>query len=202
MRSQLILVAKIVFCGSGVPLFCMANYTPINPGAFFCHENAPTELIFRYSSENKANAAHDYSVRDYTGTVIIKDKATVDAGGIIHIPVDLPGGYHEIVFDATGEEQATGIWTLPSKPPPPDGFMSMDMALSWLVQPELRTSLIDNLQYSIGTGGLARERFKWAEINPEEGRWDWETNRHNDSVRQLYKKAQIPVLEVFHDAPT
>ncbi|MFA6959720.1 MAG: glycosyl hydrolase [Opitutaceae bacterium] len=159
---------------------------------FPCPEKA-TQLSF--VAENK------YQVCDYTGRVVSEGEATTNTEGRLVVPFVSPAGYHEVVFISEGEAQATGMWSPPAGEMPADAYMSIDTAISWLTKPADRPVLVRNLKNVIGPGGLARERLSWSDINPQDGKWDWETARGYETTRRLYVEAGIPVLEMFHNVP-
>ncbi|MDR1280711.1 MAG: glycosyl hydrolase [Opitutaceae bacterium] len=137
-------------------------------------------------------------------------RATPIGDGLLAVRIKLPAGYHEVVFAGMDEAHTTGLWCRPAGEVPADGFMSIDTAMSWLTKPEQRPALVKNLTRFLGAGeagGMARERFKWAEVHPAAGgaggagAFDWETARRYESTRRLYAEAGVPVLEMFHDSP-
>ncbi|MDR1282380.1 MAG: glycoside hydrolase family protein [Opitutaceae bacterium] len=182
-----------------------AGYEPSDITALFPAAGTATTLTFRAPPGGGTDGAtpHAYLIKNYDGHVLAEGRATVNDIGHLSITTTLPSGYHEVIFEAAGEAQATGVWCPPPGEPPPDGFLSIDTALSWLAKPETRPALVANLRHVIGTGGLARERLSWAAIRPTEARPEWETarNRSYETTRRLYVAAGVPVLEMFHDAP-
>ncbi|AHF89781.1 glycosyhydrolase [Opitutaceae bacterium TAV5] len=178
-----------------------AGYEPADITALFPAAGPATTLAFRAPPGSAEGETHAYRVKNYDGRVLAEGRATVDDRGLLSVNATLPAGYHEVVFDAAGEAQATGVWCRPPGEVPPDGFLSIDTAMSWLTKPEARPALVGNLPHVIGTGGLARERLSWNAIRPAEVRPEWETVRSYESTRRLYAAAGVPVLEMFHDAP-
>jgi hypothetical protein len=136
-----------------------------------------------------------------------RTRAASGQGDLLTINVKLPAGYYEVFLEGVNQEQATGLWCAPanSGKTPPDGFMSIDTAMSWLAKPEQRPALIKNLSHVIGAGGQARERLAWRHVRPAADRKDWDyviNGRGNyETTRRLYAAGGIPVLEMFHDFP-
>lgn len=174
---------------------------PSDIAALFPAADTPATLSFRASPVGGEGALFSYLIKNYDGRTLEKGQAMADGQGRVSVAATLPAGYHEVVFEAAGEAQATGVWSRPAGEPPPDGFMSIDTAISWLAKPEARPALIGNLRHVIGAGGMARERLSWNAIRPAEARVEWGTARSYEATRRLYADAGIPVLEMFHDAP-
>ncbi|MCL2622260.1 MAG: glycosyl hydrolase, partial [Planctomycetaceae bacterium] len=123
--------------------------------------------------------------------------ARFDANQVI-AEVTLPQGYWEIAFDASGER--FGVVSQAAAAEPFDEFFAIDAALSWLVQgDDLRDGIIKSAKRS-GIG-MMRERFRLAGVAPAEGQFDWQTRNRYDTLRQMYQKHGVEVLELSHDAP-
>lgn len=188
-----------------VPFWCAAAIAPEDVTALFPAANTPGTIPFRAEASGakaaRAEGFRTFRITDYRGAVVAQGRVAVGADGLLQVPLNLPAGYYETGFD--GEAQATGLWIRPDdgRGIPDDPFFSIDAALSLLTKREARDGMIRNLPQVIGTGGMARERMAWQSIHPADDRWDWETSMFHESTRAAYRKAGIPVLEVFHRTP-
>lgn len=178
----------------GWPAYSLA-YQPVDRSALLLTEGEPVDLRFH---TGETDAVDDYHITDYDGRVVAEGRMPQAVQGELVLPLDLPAGYHEVVFTAQDGEQRIGLCSLPADDLASDGFLSIDAALSWLEKPEDQPDLIKGMRRLIGANGLARERLSWAGLNPAEERWDFSKN---ESVRRLYQENGIGVLEMFHDAP-
>ncbi len=168
------------------------SLAPSNVGQCFIEPDRPVVLTWIGAS------AHSWAIIDYTGREVSRGEAAPDVGEPLKVPVRLPRGYYEIVFDGTGP--TFGIVAAPQWKGATDPFFCIDSALSWLEpRAEVREALIGILHRS-GIG-MSRERLSWDKVNPAEGQWDWETANRFDSLRQSYVRQGVPVLEMFHYAP-
>jgi hypothetical protein len=167
---------------------------PVNQTQFFFNPNQPEVLKWKVQ---EGTTELNYEVRDYNDKAILS--RTVDAkNGEIQLPLQLGAGFYEIRFEQT--KQRFGVVVSTPAKGTPDKFFAIDGALSWLeTRPQMRNELIAILKRS-GIG-VMRERLSWSAINPETKKWDWETNRQFDTLRQEYKKQGIEVLDLFHSAP-
>ena len=115
----------------------------------------------------------------------------------VSVTITLPKGYWEIAFDVLNER--FGIVSLPASEKR-DTFFAIDGALSWLVRrDDLREGMIKLCKRS-GIG-MVRERFRFAGVAHEEGKFNWNGGSNYDLLREMYKKHGIEVLDLFHDVP-
>ena len=107
-------------------------------------------------------------------------------------------GYFEIELPASG--QRFGVVCLPAWNDEPDHFFAIDGALSWLVTDASSREMLIRAAHRIGIA-MVRERLSWGAVNPDRERWDWQGTRGYDTIRNVYRKAQVPILEMAHDSP-
>lgn len=173
---------------------------------FFPQAGETVALPLIKNDKAKVEGVPAYRVIDYSGQTLSKGQAESDGAGGWQARFAPETGFYEVVIEGQDEGQATGLWSQADKSQPNDGFLGVDMAMSWLTKPEARAKQAAGLSQVMGTGVMARERLSWEAINPEDGKWEWEVDlrfpdRRYDSTRQLYAKAGVPLLEMFHDTP-
>lgn len=172
-----------------------SNLSPVSARAFHVAPDRPAVLEWR--REAGAAGPLDYVVRGYRGEEEGRGKAEARAG-VIRVQRAFPQGYHEVEF--LGSPRRFGVLSLPKVEGRPDPFFAMDAAMSWLVGDDAtRDELV---AFARGTGlAMIRERVTWGAIQPAGDRWDWDGGRRFDKLRQSYRRAGLPVLEMAHDAP-
>jgi len=184
------------------PLVCAsvlegAVLRPAAVNEFFVTPGKPAVLRWCIESEKFA-APLDYTVRDYWGKQVATGRATVLEEKTTQVAVQLAPGFYDIEFPAAKER--FGILALPAFEGKLDPFFAIDSALSWLVRDDgVREGLVKGLRRS-GVG-MSRERVSWGQIHRQKDTWDWETDRHYETLRKTCSKHGVAVLEMFHDAP-
>ena len=192
-------VAGIIFILTGFALTAKGAMIANRPESFFIQPGATTELSWTFDKPIEDGKTFDYLIRDFHEQKIQAGQVR-SAKNQIKVAVKLTKGYYEIVFPS--DQQTFGLAVQPAYEKKVDPFFCIDAAMSWLVgadQKNTRESLIKILKRS-GIG-MARERVSWGQINPGPGKWEWEPPQQYQSLRKLYKKYGIQVLELFHDAP-
>lgn len=180
----------------------MAAPKPADITTLFPLADKPVTLSFRMEAGQREKT-HEYRIIDYNGEVTAQGVAKSNEQGLLSVTLKLPVGYHEVNFGPPGSHgEATGLWSRSPEIVREDPFFCIDAGLSWLTQPEERPDLIRNVEHLIAPGGLVRERMAWQEIHAGGSRWDWETKLRYESTRKMYAKSGVPLLEVFHNAPT
>jgi hypothetical protein len=159
--------------------------------------NKPTTLVFRANGALHDGADVQYKISNYAGAPTKQGKVRA-AQGKLELEVKLPEGYYELAF--TGVDNVLGFTVAPTFAGVPDPFFGLDAGLSWLVAAQAqRDALICALKK---TGiGVVRERLGWMQIQPTISRWDWESEHNYDSVRRLYRKHGIKLLENVTGGP-
>ena len=201
-----------IFMPASFPALCVAqgsNYTDAEQtghARFFPQAGDAVALPLIKNDKAKTEGAPAYRVIDYSGQTLSKGLAEPDGAGGWLARFVPETGFYEVVIEGQDEGKATGLWSRADKSQPNDGFLGVDMAMSWLTKPEARAKQAAGLSQVMGTGVMARERLSWEAINPEDGKWEWEVDlrfpdRRYDSTRGLYAKAGVPLLEMFHDTP-
>lgn len=189
MNTLLMMSAALLAFPADAPL------TPVSARTFHVAPDRPATLEWR--REGTAAGPLDYIVRGYRGEEEAKGKAEA-RGLVVRVERAFPQGYHEVEFPATS--QRFGVISLPKVEGRPDPFFAMDAAMSWLVGDDATRNELIALARSTGLA-MIRERVTWGAIQPAADRWDWEAGRRFEKLRQSYRKAGIPVLEMGHDAP-
>ncbi|MDR1279639.1 MAG: glycoside hydrolase family protein, partial [Opitutaceae bacterium] len=203
LASTVLLSSVSAFAQAASVSTANVDLVPADITQLFPKAGAPANIAFRpvYREIPKPEGALSitYQLINYDGRTIANGEAAADERGLFIIRTTLAEGYYEISFGDAGK--SVGIWSVPRNNIPDDGFYSLDTAMSWLTQPEMRPALVKNLKHVLASGGMARERMHWGHINPAQGKWEWETPKAYDSLRRLYSKSGIKILEMFHDAP-
>jgi hypothetical protein len=190
MNTLLMLSAALLAFPADAPL------SPVSARTFHVEPDHPTALEWR--REGGDSAPLDHVVRGYRGEEEAKGKAQVQAG-VVRVERAFPRGYHEIEFPATS--QRFGVLASPRSEGRPDPFFAMDAAMSWLVDDDATRDELIAFARSTGLS-MIRERVRWRAIQPAADRWDWQADRRYEKLRQSYRRAGLPVLEMGHDAPT
>ncbi len=173
----------------------------VDVATLFVAPNEPVTLVWRYSSAEKPTTSLRYTVRDYMTRTVATGTAPIDKAGKVSLTLKLQRGYYDIAFPDT--EQQFGVVAIRQPSGTPDPFFCIDGALSWLVpNSPLRAALVKGLRRC----GIAmvRERLRWEEIQPTPGKWRWDgfAGVHGyDTLRRQLVAADLPALEVCHDAP-
>jgi len=192
MCKKILFTAVVVACSHVV---AAATLKPIGVERFFV---PPDELaVLQWHVESgPLDAPVEAIVRDYQDRRVAALPAKVTADGLVELTVKLPPGFYEIELPAV--EQRFGVTSLAAFDGPKDPFFSIDAAMSWLVRgdDEVREGLVKVLQRS-GVF-MSRERLNWAQINPAEGTWDWDSPLGYETLRKAYAEHGVEVLEMFH----
>jgi len=169
--------------------------TPLAARRFLVEPDARAVLEWK-NVETRAEVL-DYIVRDYQGAEQARGKAVATPGGM-RVERAFSRGYHEIEFPAL--DRRFGVIALPRVKGTPDPFFAVDGAMSWLVADDEARSELIALAKGLGLA-MVRERSTWGAIQPERGRWDWQSGHRFETLRDSYRRAGMPVLEMAHDAP-
>ena len=114
----------------------------------------------------------------------------------MQLSLNLGPGFYEIEIPAT--EQRFGVISHLAFEGKRDLFFAIDSAMSWLVRDDaVREGLVKILARS-GIP-MSRERLNWADVNPQEDKWSWDTQRHYEKLRQTCQREGVEVLEMFHN---
>ena len=154
------------------------------------------QAILRWQVEvSMANSRVKAVVRDYANHIVATPPAEVTAQGVMELTLQLPTGFYEIEFPEM--EQRFGLMVTPAESGTPDPFFAIDSALSWLVHDRAtREGLIRLLARC--RISMSRERLNWAQIQPTADTWNWDGSQGYETLRQVYRREGIPVLEMFH----
>ena len=190
------LAAACVMIVMLLPTVAAAAAPTLRPAAvesFFVAPDQPSRLRWDLASGEE----FEYVLRDYQQATVASGLA-VATGQAIDVSVTLAPGFYEIEFPAA--KQSFGVVSLPQFAGAADPFFCVDSALSWLVRDEaLREGLLRVLHR--GGIGMSRERLSWAQVNPADGSWQWETAMGYDRVRRGHAQQGVAVLDMCHDAP-
>lgn len=170
-----------------------ATLEPANIAQFCVTPGQSTQLQWRIESgtPDKMTAV----IRDYVGHTIQSAGVTLSNDGLVQLPVQLAPGFYDIEFPET--EQRFGVICYPAFTGERDDFFAIDSAMSWLVRSdETREGLVKILA-RCGIP-MSRERLNWAEINPAADKWDWDSPRRYETLRNVCRREGVEVLEMFH----
>lgn len=185
-----------LLCGSVATSRADSPLSPVSARAFHVAPDRPAAL--EWKREGGVAEPLDYVVRSYRGEEEARGTARTRAGAV-RIERAFPRGFHEVEFPATS--QRFGVLALPKVQGTPDPFFAMDAAASWLVKDDATRDELIAFAKSTGLS-MIRERVSWRAIQPAADRWDWQADRRYEKLRQSYRRAGIPVLEMGHDAPS
>jgi hypothetical protein len=168
---------------------------PANPQQFFIEPDQGVTL--RWSWEGLTAAKEVVAQIDgYDGKPVAEVKA-IQQGSAVLLPIKLPAGFYSITFP--GQNQVFGLLAQSPYQAKRDPFFGLDGALSWLGPQALRPNFV-SIVHRMGVS-IARERLNWQDIQPTSTTWDWESQKHYESLRKLYSAVSVPILEVFHASP-
>lgn len=171
-----------------------ATLIPIAPEGFFVEPDEPAELRWHVESPELGGPSQ-VIVHDYRDRPVATVPARVTPEGDLEVTVELPAGFYEV--EIASVEQRFGVVSLAAYEGAKDPFFSIDSAMSWLVHDDgIRESLVRVLQRS--AVAMSRERLNWSQISPAEGKWDWESPLHYETIRKVYSDRGVDVLEMFH----
>ena len=185
-------IAFVIACAH---VAAAATLKPVDVERFFVTPDQPAVLRWQVESGPLAGPV-EAIVRDYGDRTVATIPAKVTADGLVELTVKLPAGFYEIELPAVG--QRFGLMSIAAFDGARDPFFSIDAAMSWLVRgdDEAREGLVKVLQRSGVV--MSRERLNWAEINPAEGKWDWDSPSRYETLRKAYAAHGVEVLEMFH----
>lgn len=185
-------IALVVACSH---VAAAATLEPVDVERFFVTPDHPAVLQWHVESGRLAGPIEAIA-RDYGDRAVATIPAKITADGLVELTVKLPVGFYEIELPAVG--QRFGLVALAPVDGPRDPFFSIDAAMSWLVRGDdrVREGLVKVLQRSGVV--MSRERLNWAQINPNEGEWDWDSPLHYETLRKTYAAHGVEVLEMFH----
>jgi len=205
----------------GAAVLCATSWTPRDVSQFWVEPDSPAVFWFDANiQENAENAPEKgvdsvkFVVNSTDGQKVVEGVGTLE-GKSLRVETVLPQGFFELELPETG--QAFGVASQPAYCPfdatlasdaaqrsdlrERDPFFAIDAASTWLVnsQTNAREDLIRNARRF----GLAtyRERVNWRGIEPTEGAFDFNGDRNAETLRETAKKYDMPVLELFHNAP-
>jgi len=192
MGNKLPFAALVVACAH---VAAAATLKPVDVERFFLAPDQPAVLRWHVESGPLAGPV-EAIVRDYGDRTVATIPAKVTADGQVELTVTLPVGFYEIELPAVG--QRFGLVALAPFDGARDPFFSIDAAMSWLVRGDdrVREGLVKVLRRS----GVvtSRERLNWAQINPAEGQWDWDSPSRYETLRKAYAAHGVEVLEMSH----
>lgn len=197
----------------------VVNWLPDNVTQFWVEPERP--VAFKFTAQVDHNIQEENSLNDVQyilktndGAMLTDGIAKLD-GDKLSIETTLPQGYFELEIPAT--EQTFGVASQPAFFPEDaimaedakkknglrerDSFFAIDSASTWLVRNDkARDELLANAKRM----GLAtyRERVSWGTTEPVEGSLNYNGDRNAEKAREIAYKYDIPVLELFHDAPS
>ncbi|MEA3206982.1 MAG: hypothetical protein QOE70_39 [Chthoniobacter sp.] len=135
-----------------------------------------------------------YLLTDYTGRKIGSGEARLSSDQTVTITRAFPRGYGEITFPEAN--QTFGLVALEPPARPYDPFFCLDAGLSWLeLNPDRRAALV-KIAARCGIA-MSRERLGLGSVNPEKGKFDWESRRLFGSLRKMYADSKVPILEIL-----
>ncbi len=172
---------------------------PVDVMQFWVQANCPAMIHWQAERQIEVlpREALTCVVRDYGGRQV--EAVRLEPAGQRRLATTLvrPPGFYEL--ELPGGERF-GLVCLAPASGPRDPFFCIDAAISWLVPPgELRRGLVHALRR--GGVAMARERVNWAHVEPAAGQWDGDGQLGYESLRRLYAAQDVPVLEMFHNAP-
>lgn len=174
------------------------------PGAAFIQGEALT-----FSLKPSAGISGKWVLRDYAGEVIRQGEWPDNGKGNLVLE-PLSNGYYKLEFlsDDTKVLAASSFAVVPDpdqRIKNPDMFFAMDTAQSWLAVPDDKNPRQPENSYEIVAevarrAGLqmVRDRFKWSDVEPVPGQFDWKQYRLNID---LLTQRGIKISNTYHDAP-
>jgi hypothetical protein len=168
---------------------------PASVEQFYVRPGEPAVLRWRVEGGDLSGPIR-FTLRDYYNNPVYSGEAAV-AGGTVSATIRPGRGFYDLQFAGSG--QVFGVVALPPAAGK-DDFFAIDAGLSWLAGDDgLRRGLVAVLARA-GIA-MARERQSWAQIHPAEGRRQWDPPQRYESLRKVYVREGVAVLEMFHDAP-
>ncbi|WP_165226588.1 cellulase family glycosylhydrolase [Aquisphaera insulae] len=169
---------------------------PVNGRWFRVEPGKPATLRWKGTEAGKAGPLR-FIVRDYAGTEEAAGTLAVRDGSPT-LDRTFSQGYHEI--ELPGLKRRFGLIAATAFSGRPDPFFAIDGALTWLTADDrVRQALIAEARDAGIT--LVRERVRWGSIQPAKDRWAWDADGKADGLRLAFRRADLPILEMAHDAP-
>jgi hypothetical protein len=182
----------------------------IEPGALITAKSSSGSSVTRASNAGTwaltlvggpSPLVANLQVRDIDGTVKSRQVLTLSANvsSSYTAPVLTPG-YYELIVDASPAGTAPVHLERPFVVVPrlqPDKRIGMDAALSWYGGDVARVKQHLDLVRLAGAG-IVRDRFRWSDVQPHPGAFDWKQYRAN---AMLAAQAGLEVVTAFHDSP-
>lgn len=179
-------------------LFCATALAAVeisDPADFLVNAGVPAQVRLRAA----AGATVAWSLEDWQGRSAAAGTVTAGADGLATVAVNPAAGWYELVLDGASRHGLLALDPALDRSEP-DPYFNIDSALSWLVKEDLRrTALVGQIR-RLGFA-WSRERLAWWSLQPTRERIEWDGRFRDDSLRQLYARNRVPVLECFHDAP-
>lgn len=173
---------------------------PVNVERFYVQPDVSAELIFCLVKAPSSffNGSMSYYITDYRDRYVTSGQARWNCG-VIKLPVTLRQGYYTLTFPAAG--QSFGIHATPPADGEADLFFGVDSAMSWFIKP--RRLLRENLVRVLKRNGIcsARGRVSWNAIEPEKGEWVWDGDCQYETLRKLYVRYGIQLLDMCEITP-
>jgi len=169
---------------------------------------APADRLFTAGTAPRVKVAGrtgalDWTVTDYFGRETAR--GSVPAGGetaAFDLPTLGPGWYRVACRDAAGAAARAELGVVLDRRGarlPAEGKVAGDAASAWLL-PRRTAEDFRAFAADVARAGIpwVRERLRWAEVEPEPGRFAW--GRY-DLAAQALAGAGIRICQVWHDSP-
>ncbi len=203
----------------GAFLVNVTGWMPVDTSQFWVEPEKQSVLFFVATSQGgdeaiKTEERIPYEFKTTDGGSFCCGEGVFD-GKRLRIETSLPQGFFELELPQT--DQTFGIASQPAYCPNEallveeaakrndlrerDIFFGIDAASTWLVKNnQVREELIRSAR-RIGIATY-RERLSWEGIESKEGVFNWEGDRQSEFVRKTADKYDMPILELFHSAPS
>ena len=172
-----------------------ATLTPVAVQECVIPPGVPSTVRWKIQSGPIAGGI-DYAVCDYAEKQVAAGRAEAAGDGVVKTILNLPQGFHEILFPAT--KQRFGIIALPRNTGK-DPFFAIDGGLSWLVRDTAVREGLIRVAKRIGIG-MIRERLTWGAVHPARG-VELAGARGIRNSPPAYATQGVKVLEMAHDGP-
>ena len=155
--------------------------SPADVSEFYLEPGEEASLAFKGNFKGTKQVLK-YKVSDIQRKEILSAETPVSPDGDLTVKLKLPQGYYEITFPEL--KQTFGICALPRYKGEKDPFFNIDCAMSWWIGHKDLNRTIGMVRFLAKTGiSQARERVEWSKINPEDGKYLFETGIY----RQRYQ---------------
>jgi hypothetical protein len=166
-----------------------------DPAEFLVNAGVPAQVHLRAA----AGATVAWSLEDWQGRSEVKGTVIAGSDGLATVALTPAAGWHELVLDGASRHGLLALDPTLDRSEP-DPYFNIDSALSWLVKEDLRRNALAGQIRRLGFA-WSRERLAWWSLQPTREGFNWDGRFRDDSLRQLYARNRVPVLECFHDAP-